>query len=78
MLAAVECVADRTARSALPKSAKFSQRVSVLCLEEGVLARPMPVNDIAGLAPPLILTREDADMIVGMVGHAVDRATAEL
>ncbi len=78
MLAAVEFVADRAARRALPKSAKFSQRVSALCLEEGVLARPMPVNDIIGLAPPLILTRGDADLIVGMVGRAVDRATAEL
>jgi hypothetical protein len=25
-----------------------------------------------------VLTREDADLIVGMVGRAVDRATAEL
>ena len=78
MLAAIEFVADRAARRALPTSARFSQRVSALCLDEGVLARPMPVNDIVGLAPPLILTREDADLIVGMVGRAVDRATAEL
>jgi L-2,4-diaminobutyrate transaminase len=77
MLAAVEFVADRATRRPLPKEKKFSQRVAALCLEEGVLARPMPVHDIVGLAPPLILTREDADLIVGMLGRAVDRATAE-
>ena len=78
MLAAVEFVAEGSPRRPLPKAAKFSTRVSALCLEEGVLARPMPIHDIVGLAPPLILTREDADLIVGMVGRAVDRATAEL
>jgi L-2,4-diaminobutyrate transaminase len=78
MLAAVEFVAAGSPRRHLPKQAQFSSRVAALCLEEGVLARPIPFGDIVGLAPPLVLTREDADLIVGMVGRAVDRATAEL
>ena len=78
MLAAVEFVAPGPPRRHLPKTAQFSSRVAALCLEEGVLARPIPFGDIVGLAPPLVLTREDADLIVAMVGRAVDRAAAEL
>ncbi len=78
MLAAVEFVAAGLPRRHLPETGQFSTRVAALCLEEGVLARPIPFGDIIGLAPPLVLTREDADLIVEMVGRAVERATAEL
>lgn len=77
MLAAIEFVAPGAPRRHLEPTGKFSARVAALCLEEGVLARPIPFGDIIGLAPPLILGREDAALIVEMVGRAVDRATAE-
>jgi L-2,4-diaminobutyrate transaminase len=77
LLAAVEFVASREPRRAFPAGTAFSSRLAALCLEEGVLARPLPVNQMVGLAPPLTLTRDDADLIVGMLGRAVDRATAE-
>ena len=77
MLAAVEFVAPGAPRRHLPDPGKFSQRVAALCLEEGVLARPIPFGDIVGLAPPLILDRADAALIVEMVGRAADRAVSE-
>lgn len=77
MLAAVEFVAPGAPRRHLPKTDQFSSRVAALCLEEGVLARPIPFGDIIGLAPPLVLTRADADLVVEMVGRAVERAAAE-
>jgi L-2,4-diaminobutyrate transaminase len=77
MLAAVEFIAHGSPRRHLPKSDQFSTRVAARCLEEGVLARPIPFGDIIGLAPPLVLTRDDADLIVAMVGRAVDRVTAD-
>lgn len=78
MLAAVEFIAPDAPRRHLPKSAKFSTRVAALALDEGLLARPLPYGDIIGLAPPLILTRAEADEAVASLGRAVDRATAEL
>lgn len=78
MLAAVEFIAPDAPRRHLPSAAKFSTRVAALALEEGLLARPLPHGDIIGLAPPLILTRAEADEAVAALGRAVDRATNAL
>jgi adenosylmethionine-8-amino-7-oxononanoate aminotransferase len=47
-------------------------------MEEGLLARPLPVNDIVGISPPLMLTRSDADQIAEMLHRAIARASAML
>ena len=78
LLCALEFVAEGAPRRRLPAACRFAARVTALCMEEGLLARTMPFGDIVGLAPPLILTRTEADLIVERLGRAVDRATAEL
>ena len=40
-------------------------QLAAACLEEGVIARAMPHGDILGFAPPLIITREEIDDVVG-------------
>ena len=47
-------------------------------MEEGLLARPLPVNDIVGISPPLMLTRSDADQVAEMLHRAISRASAML
>jgi adenosylmethionine-8-amino-7-oxononanoate aminotransferase len=47
-------------------------------MEEGLLARPLPVNDIVGISPPLMLTRSDADQIAEMLHRAISSATQRL
>jgi adenosylmethionine-8-amino-7-oxononanoate aminotransferase len=47
-------------------------------MEEGLLARPLPVNDIVGISPPLMLTRSDADQVAEMLQRAITRASAML
>ncbi|RQV79996.1 aspartate aminotransferase family protein, partial [Burkholderia anthina] len=37
-----------------------------------VIARAMPHGDILGFAPPLVMTRAEADEIVAIVKDAVD------
>ncbi len=78
LLLAVEFVAPGSPRRRLAPEFKFASRINALCREEGLLARAMPHNDIIGLAPPLILSRSEADAVVERLGRAVDRATAEL
>jgi len=40
-------------------------------LEQGVIARAMPQGDILGFAPPLCLTRAEADEIADKTARAV-------
>ncbi len=41
-------------------------------LKRGVIARAMPQGDILGFAPPLCLSRDEADTIVAATRAAVD------
>ncbi|MGA1857869.1 aspartate aminotransferase family protein [Azospirillum sp. 11R-A] len=78
MLAAVEFVADRDGHRFFPAEAKVGPRLSAALLERGVIARAMPQGDILGFAPPLCLTREEADIVVAATAKAVKAVAAEL
>ncbi|SMF17812.1 L-2,4-diaminobutyrate transaminase [Azospirillum oryzae] len=78
MLAAVEFVADKDDRRFFPAEAKVGPRLSAALLERGVIARAMPQGDILGFAPPLCLTREEADIVVAATAKAVKAVAAEL
>ena len=64
LLCAVEFVADKGSRSFYDASEKVGPRVAAALAGHGVIARAMPQGDIIGFAPPLCLTREEADIIV--------------
>lgn len=74
LLAAIEFAQDPGARIRFDPAAAIGPKLSAACLEEGVIARAMPNGDMLGMAPPLIVTRDDVDEIVGRVEKAV-RAT---
>lgn len=78
LLQAVEFVAEGPPRRRLDASLKFSAQVAALAMDEGLLARPLPVNDIVAVSPPLMLTRQDADRIADMLLAAVSRASSRL
>ncbi len=78
LLAAVEFVRDRRNRIFFDPDARVGQRIAAALLERGVIARAMPDGDILGFAPPLCLTREEADIIVDATGEAVDAVAREL
>ncbi len=72
MLAAVEFVEDKAARRFFDPGQKIGAKVAGALLQEGVIARAMPQGDIIGYAPPLCLTRAEADKIVAASKRAVD------
>ncbi|WP_112323050.1 aspartate aminotransferase family protein [Oceanibium sediminis] len=72
LMAAVELVADRDSRTYFDASEKAGARVVAALLEQGVIARAMPEGDIIGFAPPLCITREEADIVVGKMVKAMD------
>ncbi|UUX48973.1 aspartate aminotransferase family protein [Nisaea acidiphila] len=72
LLAAVEFVADKDGRTFFDPAKKVGPSIATALLGEGVIARAMPQGDILGFAPPLCLTREEADAIVGATVKAVE------
>jgi L-2,4-diaminobutyrate transaminase len=78
LLAAVEFVRDRDDRVFFDASEKVGPRIAAALLEQGVIARAMPQGDILGFAPPLCLTRQEADQVVDATRRAVEAVAARL
>ncbi|MGX9176847.1 aminotransferase [Mesorhizobium sp. BHbdii] len=78
MLAAIEFVADRNDRVFFDASQKIGPQVATALAASGVIGRAMPQGDILGFAPPLCLTREEADIIVSKTADAVKSVFANI
>jgi L-2,4-diaminobutyrate transaminase len=78
LLAALEFVADKDAKTAFDPTLKVGPKVSAAALDEGMIARAMPHGDILGFAPPLVITRAEIDRVVDMTKRAVDRVHGSL
>ncbi|MBP1887386.1 adenosylmethionine-8-amino-7-oxononanoate aminotransferase [Ensifer mexicanus] len=70
-MAAIEFVEDRDDRTFFDPAQKVGPRVATALAERGVLGRAMPQGDILGFAPPLCLTRDEADIVVKAAAGAV-------
>ena len=71
MLCAVEFVQDRENRRFFDPASKIGPKVAAALLEQGVIGRAMPQGDIVGFAPPLCLTRGEAESIVDAMAKAM-------
>jgi L-2,4-diaminobutyrate transaminase len=71
LLAAVEFVSDKDDRVFFDPAQKIGPQVSAALLERGVIGRAMPQGDILGFAPPFVLNRDQADIIVKATVGAV-------
>jgi len=71
MLAAIELVEDKDDRVFYDPARKIGPSIAAALLSRGVIARAMPQGDIIGFAPPMCLTRAEADIIVSAVTDAV-------
>jgi len=68
---AIEFIKDKDAREFFDPVGKVGPQVAAALLKYGVIGRAMPQGDILGLAPPLCLTRDEADIIVDAVGKSI-------
>jgi len=71
LLCAIEFVEDKATRRLYDPVGKIGPQVAAALLTRGVIGRAMPHGDILGFAPPLCLTREEADAIVDAAKGAV-------
>jgi L-2,4-diaminobutyrate transaminase len=72
LMAAVEFVEDKDDRCFFDPSQAIGVQVATALAERGVIGRAMPQGDILGFAPPLCLTREEADIIVDATRGAIE------
>ena len=72
LLLAVELVQDRETSAFYDPSLAMGGKVCAAMLKRGVICRAMPQGDILGFAPPLCLTQEEADLIVGATKEALE------
>jgi len=73
MMAAVEFVEDKDDRRFFDPARKIGPAISAALLDEGVIGRAMPQGDILGFAPPLCLTRDEADIVIAAATRAVKK-----
>ncbi|OUR79114.1 hypothetical protein A9Q83_05905 [Alphaproteobacteria bacterium 46_93_T64] len=76
LMLAVELIADKEKRTFLDPSQMTGPKIAAALLKRGVIARAMPQGDILGFAPPLCLTKNEADVIVGAMAEAVKEVFA--
>ncbi len=72
LLCAVELVEDKAERRFFDPARQTGAQAVAALLERGVIARAMPQGDIIGFAPPLCLTRAEADVVVAKTCEAVE------
>jgi len=78
LMLAVEFVADPATKKRLDPSLKVAYRVSTLAREKGLITRAMPQSEAIGFAPPLVLTRSEADQIVEIAAASTRQVIDEL
>ncbi|MGY3387457.1 L-2,4-diaminobutyrate transaminase [Bradyrhizobium sp. USDA 3311] len=71
LMAALEFVEDKDDGAFFHPAKKIGEQVAAALLERGVIGRALPQGDILGLAPPLCLTKEEADIIIEKTASAV-------
>jgi L-2,4-diaminobutyrate transaminase len=76
-MCAIEFVEDRDTRKQYDPVGKIGPQIAAALLKRGVIGRAMPHGDIIGFAPPLILSREEADEIVSATHDSVVEVLGE-
>ena len=76
MLCALEFVEEKASRKLYDPVGKIGPQIAAALLKRNVIGRAMPHGDILGLAPPLCLSKAEADIIVDAMKEAVDEVYA--
>jgi L-2,4-diaminobutyrate transaminase len=73
LLIGIECEADRAMRKPFEDPVQVSGILGKACFDQGLLVRGAHGRVLAALAPPLILTRTEADEIVSRLKKALSQ-----
>lgn len=76
LIAAVELVVDKAAKTALQPVGKLGGTVAGICQEKGVITRAM--GESIAFCPPMIITEAQVDDMVAIFAASLDEAKARL
>lgn len=76
LMMCIEYVADKSTREELPWELNISKRISDACEERGLMVRPLGHLNI--LSPPLVLTRDDIDELVRILGESIEAVAPDI
>jgi adenosylmethionine-8-amino-7-oxononanoate aminotransferase len=76
LMGCVECVADRESKDPLQLDKDVGKRIDAHCHELGLLVRPL-IN-MCVMSPPLVITREQIDDMVGILREGISRTMEDL
>jgi len=76
LIAAVEMVADKAARSRFPGDGRAGQICRDHCFRNNIVLRA--VRDAMVVSPPLIISREQIDLLVERLRHCLDLTARDL
>jgi 4-aminobutyrate---pyruvate transaminase len=76
LMAAVEMVANKETREAYPAGARIAPRVLSAARERGVLFRNR--GDVVMMAPPLVVSADQVDRMVAVLGESIRQVTAQV
>ncbi|MBF0278963.1 MAG: aspartate aminotransferase family protein [SAR324 cluster bacterium] len=72
LMCGIEFVENKNGRKLYDPPGKVSGQIAASLLKRGVISRAMPQGDILGFAPPLCLSREEADTIISSTVSTVE------
>ena len=76
LIAGVELTPDKNTRAQFEKEGRLGTAVRDACTELGIVCRA--VRDVMMLSPPLIIARDEVDLLVDTLRRAIDRAAARV
>ncbi len=77
LIGAVELVRDKRTRAQFDPKLKVNARVTAHCQARGLILRPL-VMDTVGICPPLVIGREELDLLFDRLEAALDATLADL
>jgi adenosylmethionine-8-amino-7-oxononanoate aminotransferase len=77
LIGGVELVRDRSTKESFDPSLGAARRVCLAALEQGVIVRPL-AGDVIAISPPFVVSDEQIDRIVVVLGRAIAQVEKEL
>jgi putrescine aminotransferase len=77
LVGGIELVRDRQSKESFDASIGAARRVWLAALDEGVIVRALP-GDVISICPPFVITEQQIDRIIHVLGGAIARVSKEL
>lgn len=75
LMLGIDLIADEKSKAPLPGSEQTAHRVFRKCIEKGVIVRP--VGDRIVLSPPLTISAEQCDELIGTISESIQEIISE-